>query len=84
MSPLVMPSSGHHTLSALLISMPPIVALGSDALKRRIVPPVLRGEKIAALAISEPDGGSDVANVRTVARKLERREDDLAEGSDRS
>ncbi len=51
------------------IAMPPIVALGDEALKRRVLPPVLAGEKIGALAISEPDGGSDVANIRTTARK---------------
>lgn len=51
------------------IALPPIVALGSDALKDRIVPRVLAGQAVAALAISEPDGGSDVANLRTVARR---------------
>ena len=51
------------------IALPPIVALGSEELKRRVVIPVLRGEAIAALAISEPDGGSDVANLRTTARR---------------
>ena len=45
------------------IGLPPIVAHGSEALKRRIVPAVLRGEKIAALAITEPGGGSDVARL---------------------
>lgn len=51
------------------IALPPIIALGSDELKARVVVPVLRGEKIAALAISEPDGGSDVASIRTTARR---------------
>ncbi len=46
-----------------------MVAHGSSALKRRIVPPVLAGEKIAALAITEPGGGSDVAALRTTAVK---------------
>jgi acyl-CoA dehydrogenase len=49
------------------IALPPIVALGSDALKQRVVPPVLAGQKIAALAITEPGGGSDVAALRTRA-----------------
>jgi acyl-CoA dehydrogenase len=68
---LARPGSG-GIIAGLLshgIALPPIVALGSDALKQRIVPPVLRGEAIAALAISEPDGGSDVANLRTTARR---------------
>jgi acyl-CoA dehydrogenase len=49
------------------IALPPIVAHGSDELKRRVVPPVLRGEKIAALCITEPSGGSDVAALKTTA-----------------
>ncbi|MEQ8277533.1 MAG: acyl-CoA dehydrogenase family protein [Deltaproteobacteria bacterium] len=51
------------------IALPPIVALGSDELKARVVPPVLAGEKIAALAITEPSGGSDVARMKTTAKK---------------
>ncbi len=49
------------------IGLPPIVALGGDELKARVVPPVLAGEQIAALAVTEPGGGSDVANLRTTA-----------------
>jgi acyl-CoA dehydrogenase len=50
------------------IGLPPVIAHGSPALKRRIVPGVLAGEKIAALAITEPSGGSDVSRLRTTAR----------------
>lgn len=49
------------------IGLPPILALGSDELKRRVAPPVLAGEKIIALGITEAGGGSDVANLRTTA-----------------
>ena len=49
------------------IGLPPIVANGSDELQKRIVPAVLAGEAIAALAITEPSGGSDVARLRTRA-----------------
>jgi acyl-CoA dehydrogenase len=45
------------------IGLPPIVAHGSDALKRRVLPGVLAGEAISALAITEPGGGSDVARL---------------------
>jgi len=55
------------SLGSLHIGLPPVVALGSAELKARVVPPVLRGEKIAALAITEPGGGSDVAALRTRA-----------------
>ncbi len=49
------------------IAIPPILALGSEAQKQRFVPTVLAGEKIAALAITEPGAGSDVAGTRTSA-----------------
>ena len=51
------------------IGLPPIVAHASDALKQRVIPGVLAGEKIAALAITEPSGGSDVARLRCKARR---------------
>ncbi len=49
------------------ISLPPIVRFGNDDQKERFVRPTLAGEKIAALGITEPGGGSDVAAVRTKA-----------------
>ncbi|MEE2689969.1 MAG: acyl-CoA dehydrogenase family protein [Pseudomonadota bacterium] len=49
------------------IGLPPVLALGSDKLKARIAPPVLAGEKLIALCVTEPSGGSDVANLRTRA-----------------
>jgi acyl-CoA dehydrogenase len=50
------------------IALPPIVAHAAPELQRRIVPGVLAGDAIAALAVTEPTGGSDVANLRTRAR----------------
>ncbi|HET8694424.1 MAG TPA: acyl-CoA dehydrogenase family protein, partial [Aquabacterium sp.] len=55
------------SLGSLDIGLPPVWRMGSDALKDRVVPLVLSGEKIAALAITEPSGGSDVANLKTRA-----------------
>ena len=49
------------------IAAPPIVALGSQEQQSRLLPGILSGEKIAALAVTEPSGGSDVANLRTTA-----------------
>lgn len=49
------------------IALPPIVAVGSAELQQRVVPPVIAGEKIAALCITEPGGGSDVAALATTA-----------------
>ncbi len=51
------------------IALPPIVAQGSDELQQRVVVPVLAGEQIAALAVTEPGGGSDVARLRCRARR---------------
>jgi acyl-CoA dehydrogenase len=53
-----------HTIGA-----PPIVRGGSAELKARVLPRILSGEKISALAITEPGGGSDVANLQTRARR---------------
>lgn len=49
------------------IALPPIVRLGTAEQKQRFVAPVLAGEKVSALAITEPGGGSDVASLRTRA-----------------
>jgi acyl-CoA dehydrogenase len=49
------------------IGLPPVLAIGSEAMKRRVAPKVLAGEMIHALAITEPSGGSDVANLQTRA-----------------
>ncbi len=57
------------SLKSHTIGTPPIVKFGSEALKRRVVPEILAGQKISALAITEPDGGSDVASIRTAARR---------------
>ena len=54
-------------LGSLNIAVPPILSMGSEAQKQRFVPPVLAGEKVAALAITEPGGGSDVASLQTTA-----------------
>ncbi|GAA5940106.1 hypothetical protein JCM1841_001891 [Sporobolomyces salmonicolor] len=51
------------------ISIGPLLHFGSDELKDRVVIPLLRGEKRSCLAITEPEGGSDVANIVTTARK---------------
>lgn len=49
------------------IATPPICHAGTPAQLARFAAPVLAGEKIAALAITEPSGGSDVAAIKTKA-----------------
>jgi acyl-CoA dehydrogenase len=51
------------------ISLPHLVAAGDREQIERWVRPTIEGEKIGALAITEPDGGSDVANLRATAKR---------------
>jgi len=53
--------STHH------ISMPHILKLGTEEQKRRFIVPVLKGEKVGALGVTEPNTGSDVASILTRA-----------------
>ncbi|MBT9571775.1 MAG: acyl-CoA dehydrogenase family protein [Pseudomonas umsongensis] len=54
-------------LGSLDIGLPPIVKWARPCVRDRVVPQVLSGEKISALAVTEPGGGSDVANLQTRA-----------------
>jgi acyl-CoA dehydrogenase len=49
------------------IGLPPVLNWGSEAMKEAIAPQVLAGEKHIALGITEPGGGSDVAQLQTTA-----------------
>ena len=51
------------------IGLPPVVRHGSAALQAAVIPDVLSGRKIAALAITEPSGGTDVSALKTTARR---------------
>ncbi len=53
-----------HTIGA-----PPIARAARPEVKARVLPEILSGRKISALAITEPSGGSDVAALRTKARR---------------
>jgi acyl-CoA dehydrogenase len=57
------------SLFSLNIGLPPVLRYGRPEVQLEVIPQVLRGDKIAALAITEPGGGSDVAAVRTSARR---------------
>ncbi|MFI6332253.1 acyl-CoA dehydrogenase family protein [Micromonospora chersina] len=69
----VIRSGGSSGLIAALfthgIALPHMVASRDDGLIERYVRPTLAGTMIGALAITEPDGGSDVAGIRTCARR---------------
>jgi acyl-CoA dehydrogenase len=57
------------SLMSHTIGSPPIARAARPEIRARVLPEVLKGEKISALAITEPGGGSDVANLRTRARR---------------
>lgn len=51
------------------ISIGPILTFASEEVKARLVGPLLRGEMRSCLAITEAEGGSDVANLTREAKK---------------
>lgn len=51
------------------IALPHLVTAGDERQLERWVRPTLAGELIGSLAVTEPDGGSDVANVATTAKR---------------
>ena len=55
------------SLLSLNISLPLIMALGTEEQKQKYIPPVIAGDKIACLGVTEPSGGSDVAGIKTKA-----------------
>jgi acyl-CoA dehydrogenase len=54
-------------LGSLDIGLPPVLKWARPEVRDRVAPQVLAGEKISALAITEPGGGSDVASLQTRA-----------------
>jgi len=52
-----------------LIVLPAISKFGSEEQKKRFLAPAVRGEKIGALGLTEPAAGTDLANIRTTARR---------------
>jgi acyl-CoA dehydrogenase len=53
------------------IATPPVWKFGTDDQKQRFLVPAIKGEKIAALGITEPDAGSDVAGIKTFAKRVD-------------
>jgi acyl-CoA dehydrogenase len=53
------------------IALPPIAKFGTEEQRGRYLAPGLRGELVAALAITEPGAGSDVAGIRTRAQRVD-------------
>ncbi|EME88347.1 uncharacterized protein MYCFIDRAFT_27990 [Pseudocercospora fijiensis CIRAD86] len=55
--------------TGMAFGVPPLIKFANEDVKRRFLPELLRGEKRTCIAITEPDAGSDVANIRTTAVK---------------
>lgn len=53
----------------MAFAVPPLLKYGSEELQKRFLPDLLLGKKRTCLAITEPDTGSDVANIQTTATK---------------
>src|SRR3954453_19834753 len=53
------------------IATPPVFKFGSEDQKQRYLVPAIKGERIAALGITEPDAGSDVAGIKTFAERVD-------------
>jgi acyl-CoA dehydrogenase len=53
------------------IATPPVAQFGTHEQKERFLAPAIRGERITALGITEPGAGSDVAGIRTFARRVD-------------
>lgn len=51
------------------MATPALAKHGSDALKKQFLEPAIKGDMVCAIAVSEPDAGSDVASIRTRAER---------------
>ena len=51
------------------MATPALARFGSDALRREFLAPAISGDAVACIGVSEPGAGSDVASVKTTARK---------------
>lgn len=51
------------------MATPALAKHGSDALREEFLAPAISGDSVCSIAVSEPGAGSDVANIKTIARK---------------
>ena len=56
--------SGHNSVGCM-----PVLEYGSDAQRERYLKPMARGEMLSAFCLTEPQGGSDAAHLKTTARR---------------
>lgn len=65
----VFPSIGLH-LQATPLGLWAILHFGNDEQKLKYIPPVVKGDKMMCMAITEPAGGSDPQEIRTTAKRI--------------
>ncbi len=61
--------SGASAVHMNIFGLNPVVMFGTDAQKRRMLPPLIKGEHKACFAVTEPDAGLDTLNLKTKAEK---------------
>jgi butyryl-CoA dehydrogenase len=62
-------STAHILDSHLLLCCSPILHFGTEEQKQTFLPPLAKGEKVGAYGLTEPEAGSDIANVKLKAEK---------------
>ena len=62
-------STAHILDSHLLLCSSPILHFGTEEQKQTFLPPLAKGEKVGAYGLTEPEAGSDIANVKLKAEK---------------
>jgi acyl-CoA dehydrogenase len=62
--------SGASALHMNIFGLNPVVVFGSDAQKRRMLPPLIAGDDKACFAVTEPDAGLDTLNLKTRAVRV--------------
>ncbi|MGO1243370.1 MAG: acyl-CoA dehydrogenase family protein [Sphingobacterium sp.] len=66
--------SGGFSIATLVIqfmSAPYLLKHASESLKQRYLTPVISGDLVSAIAITEPGAGSDIKNIKTYAERVD-------------
>lgn len=66
--------------TGMAFGVSPLLKYGNEDLQQRLLPDLLLGKKRICLAITEPDAGSDVANLKTTARRTPDGKDYIVNG----
>ncbi len=67
----VSPSIFLSANASILLCANSIYIAGNEEIRKKFIPPLLKGEKIGAFCLTEPEAGSDVSGIRTTAKKVD-------------